>query len=193
MTKLVRDPQLDELVKELNRSDAPDVEEPAESSSWPAALVPAENPIEPLLNDMARLNASDLLILAGAKPIFRVSGRLVKAERELLSADDVQTLLAMFMTRPIRERVDEEGSSDFSVRLANPPMRFRVNIHRQRGALAAAIRALPPTVPTLAELNLPPTLAELVKPTRGLCARSARRIVQARRNRGEGQRTRSVG
>jgi len=174
VTKLVRDPQLDELVKELNRSDAPDgapqaatVEELAESS-WPAALVPTENPIEPLLNKMASLNASDLLILAGAKPIFRVSGRLVQAEHELLSADDVQSLLAMFMTRPIRERVNEEGSSDFSVRLANPPMRFRVNIHRQRGALAAAIRALPSTVPTLAELNLPPTLAELVKTTRGL-------------------------
>ena len=34
--------------------------------------------------------------------------------------------------------------------------------------LAAALRALPRRVPTLDELNLPPMLAELVKPTRGL-------------------------
>ena len=177
MKKLVRDPQLDELVKELNRSDAPSeltlgtpamtVQEAAESS-WPAAMVPTENPIEPLLNDMARRKASDLLILAGTKPIFRVDGRLVAAEYEAVESEQVQSLLASFMTRPIRERVNEDGSADFSVRLANPPMRFRVNIHRQRGGLAAAIRALPSAVPTLAELNLPPTLADLVKTTRGL-------------------------
>jgi twitching motility protein PilT len=177
MTKLVRDPQLDELVKELNRSDAPGevavgspamtVQEAAESS-WPAALVPTENPIEPLLNEMARRNASDLLILAGSKPIFRVSGRLVAADYEMVELEQVQSLLAMFMTRPIRERVNEEGAADFSVRLANPPMRFRVNVHRQRGSLAASIRALPAAVPTLAELNLPPTLGDLVKTTRGL-------------------------
>src|SRR5438067_13147658 len=170
MTKLVRDPQLDELVKELNRSDAPGEagDTAAAESSWPAALVPTENPIEPLLNEMARRNASDLLILAGSKPIFRVSGRLVAADYETVELEQVQSLLAMFMTRPIRERVNEEGSADFSVRLANPPMRFRVNIHRQRGSLAASIRALPAAVPTLAELNLPQTLAELVKTRRGL-------------------------
>jgi len=177
MTKLVRDPGLDELVKELNRSDAPaeaaigtpgmTVQEAAESS-WPAAMVPTENPIEPLLNEMARRSASDLLILAGSKPIFRVSGRLVAADYEAVELEQVQSLLAMFMTRPIRDRVNEDGSADFSVRLASPPMRFRVNIHRQRGSLAASIRALPAAVPTLAELNLPQTLADLVKTTRGL-------------------------
>jgi len=170
VTKLVRDPQLEELVKELNRSDSPEknAAPDAEESSWPAAVVPIENPIGPLLNEMAQRNAADLLVLAGTKPIFRISGRLAAAEYETLNADEVQTLLKPFLTRPIRERLSEEGSADFSVRLATSPMRFRVNIHRQRGTLAAAIRALPSTVPTLAELNLPTTLAELVKPTRGL-------------------------
>jgi twitching motility protein PilT len=41
-------------------------------------------------------------------------------------------------------------------------------VHRQRGTLAASIRALPTEVPTLTQLRLPATLAELVKPTRGL-------------------------
>src|SRR5205814_10050264 len=43
-----------------------------------------------------------------------------------------------------------------------------VNIHRQRGTVAVAIRALPTAVPTIAELKLPPILGELVKPSRGL-------------------------
>src|SRR5579859_2941413 len=120
VTKLVRDPQLEELVKELNRSEPPAqtaVRDAAESS-WPPAVVPAENPIEPLLSEMAQREANDLLVLAGTKPIFRISGRLAASEYEALSADEVQTLLKPFLTRPIRERLSEEGSADFSVRLA---------------------------------------------------------------------------
>ena len=43
-----------------------------------------------------------------------------------------------------------------------------MNIHRQRGTLAAAIRTLPNSIPSFSELGLPAMLADLVKPTRGL-------------------------
>ena len=172
MTKLIRDPHLDELVKELNQHRS---EEEPTLPSWPPALIPSGNPIEGLLMEMARRGASDLLILAGTHPIYRVAGRLVAGDRAPLSADDVHALLGSFLTSRVRERVDADGSADFSVRLSKPATeddrrawRFRVNIHRQRGSLAAAIRALPTTIPTLSELNLPTMLAELVKPTRGL-------------------------
>jgi twitching motility protein PilT len=74
----------------------------------------------------------------------------------------------------MRERIEMHGSADFSLRLAHAgsedrrAWRFRVNVHRQRGTYAAAVRALPSEVPNLSQLNLPPALAELVKPTRGL-------------------------
>lgn len=172
MTKLTRDPQLDELVKELNQHHTG---EEAPLPSWPPALIPSGNPIEGLLMEMARRGASDLLILAGTHPIYRVAGRLVAGDKAPLSSDDVHALLGSFLTSRVRERVEADGSADFSVRLSKPATeddrrawRFRVNIHRQRGSLAAAIRALPTTIPTLSDLNLPTTLAELVKPTRGL-------------------------
>src|SRR5262249_16358683 len=108
-------------------------------------------------------------------PSFRMGGRLAPAARAVPSSDDVTAPLGIFLTSPVRERIDADGSADFSVRLSKKALedsrrswRFRVNIHRQRGTLAAAIRALPSTIPTLTELNLPPTLAELVKPTHGL-------------------------
>jgi twitching motility protein PilT len=171
MTKLIRDPQLDELVKELNRAD---VEEeapagtPPAAPSWPPALIPSGNPMEALLTEMGQRGASDLLIIAGVQPVFRISGRLVSAEQSPLSVDEVHALLGGFLTTRVRERMEADGSADFSVRVASPPARFRVNLHRQRGTLAAAIRALPPAIPTIPELNLPASLAELVKPTRGL-------------------------
>ena len=60
------------------------------------------------------------------------------------------------------------GASREAARTASSGWRFRVNLHRQRGTLAVAARALPRSVPTLAELGLPPGFADLVAPSRGL-------------------------
>ncbi len=172
MTKLTPDPDLDQLVRQLNEGQPASHEA---GPSWPVAEVPSGNPLEELLIEAARRGASDLLILSGSPAIFRVGGRLVRSERPPLAADEVTDLLGSFLTPRVRERIEATGAADFSLRLSKPPAsedrrawRFRVNVHRQRGTLAAAIRSLPTTIPTLAELDLPPALSELVKPTRGL-------------------------
>lgn len=177
--KLIRDPELENLVKQLNRSDAPpsagDELENAGEPQFPPATLGEGNPFERLLIEMAQRGASDLLVVAGMPPVLRVAGRLVRTDRETLDADDINTLLSTMLTSALRERIDVQGSADFSLRLARAEgdedrraWRFRVNVHRQRGSYAAAVRALPSEIPTLPQLNLPPALAELVKPTRGL-------------------------
>ncbi|HEX9984329.1 MAG TPA: PilT/PilU family type 4a pilus ATPase [Thermoanaerobaculia bacterium] len=172
--KLIRDPELEQLVRQLNDSEPP-VSEARAAMAWPQGSVPEGNPLEAMLIEMAQRGASDLLILAGVPPVFRIGGRLNRTTDAPLSTDDVQGLFANFMTARMRERLEEEGAVDFSLRLARAASdddrrawRFRINVHRQRGSLAAAVRALPTEVPTLSQLNLPPSLAELVKPTRGL-------------------------
>ena len=149
VTKLIRDPELDQLVQQLN-------EKPA---------TPRDKTLEKLLGDVIRSGGSDLLLLAGSPPVMRAAGKMVTLQREPL---DVDSLLLEFLTPRVREQMEVKGSADLSVRLDQPAARFRVNIHRQRGTLAASFRALPDQIPTLAELNLPLSLAELVKPTRGL-------------------------
>jgi twitching motility protein PilT len=151
MTKrLTPDPELDELVRALNRSDA---EGSAEA-------------LETLLAETSRRGASDLLIIAGSPPVFRVDGRLLRSESAPLSTDEILDLVRPAMSGVSMQRLRADGAADFSLQV--PSGRFRVNVHKQRGTLAAAIRALPHKIPTLAELNLPPSLAELVKPARGL-------------------------
>ena len=59
------------------------------------------------------------------------------------------------------------GIADASYRLVNAG-RFRINLHRERGRAAAAIRALPADVPRLASLHLPPGVEALSRLTRGL-------------------------
>ncbi len=174
MTKLIRDPELEALVRELNDGEAATNEEGA-ATSWPSANVPEGNPLEAMLIEVAQRGASDLLIVSGAPPVFRIGGRLVRTTDAPLSTDDIHALLATLVTPRVREKIDAEGAADFSLRLGRAATdedrrawRFRVNVHRQRGTLAAAIRALPTEVPTLQQLRLPPSLAELVKPQRGL-------------------------
>jgi twitching motility protein PilT len=172
--KLIPDPELSQLVRELNDTE-PALREDRATQAWPSPTVPDGNPLEQLLIEMAQRGASDLLILAGVAPVFRIGGRLTRTADAPLSADDIQSLLGSMITGRLRERIDAEGAADFSLRLARPSAdddrrawRFRVNVHRQRGTLAASIRALPTEIPTLQQLKLPASLAELVKPTRGL-------------------------
>ena len=174
MAKLTRDPQLEALVRELNDSE-PATNEARTILAWPTANVGEGNALERLLVEMAQRGASDLLIVAGAPPVLRIGGRLSRTTDAPLSSEDVGALLAGVITGRVREKLESEGAADFSLRLARAASeddrrawRFRVNVHRQRGTLAASVRALPTEVPTLTQLRLPASLAELVKPQRGL-------------------------
>jgi twitching motility protein PilT len=182
MSRLTRDPELDQLVRSINERSAgaaapgrPAGEAPAATHAWPPADLPSGNPMESLLLEMARRGASDLLIMAAAPPIFRVGGRLVQTDAAPFAGDELHNVFAALLTTRVRERMESDGAADFSLRLARPAgdedrraWRFRVNLHRQRGTLAASIRALPTAIPTLNDLHLPPSLAELVKPASGL-------------------------
>ncbi|HEV8631086.1 MAG TPA: PilT/PilU family type 4a pilus ATPase [Thermoanaerobaculia bacterium] len=161
-----------------------DAEDGELAAAVPAAAVPpptagtpaaAADSLQHLLAEAVRRNASDLLLVPGSPPAVRVDGRLVQLPGAALAADAVSTLFDAHLGARQRQALRDNGAVDFTLRLpraaggeAGEGWRFRVNLHRQRGALAAALRALPRRTPTLEELNLPGSLAELVAPTRGL-------------------------
>ena len=163
MSDFWRDPELNQLVHEINQTDA-------RSPSRSLSLAPL--PTEPtaalalLLQTVTEKAASDLVLLSGSRPILRIHGSLEPLGDAEISASEMTALFGSWFNERRLSELETRGAADFSIRHAD--RRFRVNIHRQRGELAAAIRALPPTIPTLEELNLPPTLAKLVEPTAGL-------------------------
>ena len=59
--KLIRDPQLDELVRTLNETDAREESRPVETVD----TLPQGNDLEQLLIEVAQRGASDLLLVAG--------------------------------------------------------------------------------------------------------------------------------
>src|SRR5687768_15753732 len=77
MKKLTPDPELAQLVRELNETEAA-IDDTRATTAWPAPTVPEGNPIERLLIEMAQRGASDLILVAGTPPVFRLAGRLTR-------------------------------------------------------------------------------------------------------------------
>ncbi len=133
-------------------------------------------PLERILGEMIRRAATDLVVLVGSPPVLRVNGQLVITDSPPVGEDEIRSMFASHLGLRTKKQLEENGSADLSLRLAassggagvRAAWRFRVNLHRQRGQLAASIRALPQEIPTLASLHLPATLGELVRPSRGL-------------------------
>jgi twitching motility protein PilT len=190
VSDFLRDPELARLVDQLN-SDPATAEVPADIAadlglaadpealsggleSRRVAVVDDGEPLSRLLGDMGRRGASDLLLLPDLPPILRLDGRLGATSHPPLAEEEIRLMFAPYLVASrARRQLQEEGSADFSLRLSGSGegatgYRFRVNLHRQRGRLAAALRALPREIPTLARLNLPASLAKLVQVTRGL-------------------------
>ena len=119
------------------------------------------------LEEMADRNASDLLLLAGEPPAFRIDGRVVRSSAAVLDGDEVAELVLPELAPHAQQRFRDGGITDAALKVSGLG-RFRVNLHRERGRAAAAIRRLPTTVPTFASLNLPPGAAALSKISRGL-------------------------
>ena len=134
------------------------VRPPGRPDAAPAAPAPPAAPLAAWLERLVASGGSDLLLVAGAVPTLRVHGRLEPSGELPLAAGAVEALFATQLDARRHELLAAAGAVDFSLRLPSGGGRFRVNLHRQRGGLAAAVRALPQRIPTLAELNLP-TLA----------------------------------
>lgn len=130
--------------------------------------------IDPSLADLNRWltrlverRGSDLLLVADAPPCIRVDGQVVPLDGKPLHSDEIENAITpALMPHALRQYL-ETRIADSSYRNSNLG-RFRINLHQERGRAAAAIRALPSTVPFLHELHLPPTVEQLAHLARGL-------------------------
>ena len=123
--------------------------------------------LEPWLRLLAERGASDLWLIAGEPPAFRVDGVVSRSSGELIDSVDVEQIVLPELPPHAQRAYRETGIADASRRVPGVG-RFRINLHRERGRAAAAIRMLPRRVPTLASLSLPAGTAILSRVPRGL-------------------------
>lgn len=124
--------------------------------------------INGLLKQAVESGASDIHLTVGIPPVFRLDGLLVKLDTlERLMPDDTDLFAKTIMNEKQTAQFEKKGEVDFSYSILGF-CRFRVNIYHQRGSVGLALRAIPITVPTIDNLNLPPILKEIATLKRGL-------------------------
>ena len=124
----------------------------------------------PLTGWLARVRetgGSDLLLVAGAPPTIRVRGRLQPAADQVLDSEAIAAATAGFVPPRLSSGFESGAAIDLAFSLAGLG-RFRMNLHRERGRVAAAIRALPTTLPTIAGLGFSHDVSLLADLPRGL-------------------------
>ena len=151
-----KSPELERIVRELNhhpaesRSDASDT---GRLNHWLGLLVAQ--------------NGSDLLLVPGAPACIRYEGEIRSIETALLQGPEIEAAVIPALTSHALGLYRQNQITDSSYRIPGLG-RFRINLHRERGQAAAAIRALPSKLPLLADLHLPPSVESLCHLPRGL-------------------------
>ena len=123
--------------------------------------------ITELLRHTVEVGASDLHLKAGNVPFVRVDGELSPTAFGAMSAADTEAAALALMPEHKRREFEATSEADFGYTLVGVG-RFRINVFRQRSMVGLAIRRVRSEVPTVAELMLPPVMAELADSARGL-------------------------
>lgn len=110
---------------------------------------------------------SDLLLIPGAPACIRFEGQVRAIEGGTLDGPEIEAAVVPALTPHGLAQYREMQIADCSYHVAGVG-RFRINLHRERSLAAAAIRALPPRIPSLSELRLPPVVEALSRLSRGL-------------------------
>jgi len=121
-----------------------------------------------LLELMVSRGASDLHLASGSPPRLRVDGALAPlAHAEALTPPDTARLAYGLLSDAQKRQFEETQELDFAFGI-DALGRFRCNLYRDRGAVAAAIRSLPQRIASFDELGLPPVVTQLAQRPRGL-------------------------
>jgi len=139
-----------------------------------AAPKPAQTQISTpaLITAMVKFNAkvSDLIISPFRPPQVELNGQLVPvAGLPVLSAQETARVAADLIgtNKRAAEFLTKDGACDTSYSIPDVA-RFRVNIFRQRGTYAIAMRIIPMTIPSFDDLKLPPHLRDIAALKNGI-------------------------
>ncbi len=123
--------------------------------------------IRGFLEEVVKRGATDLHISADSPPLIRLDGQLNALPFPALTANETKNLCYSLLTDSQRHRFEEESELDFSFGIRGLS-RFRGNLFLQKGNVGGAFRTIPHEVRSLADLGVPPVVAELTKLPRGL-------------------------
>ncbi|MGB9690980.1 MAG: type IV pilus twitching motility protein PilT [Candidatus Sumerlaeaceae bacterium] len=120
-----------------------------------------------LLAEAVERKASDLHLTQNAPPILRIDGLLELVDMPPLTPADTQRMVYSLLNDTQKALFEEKWELDLSIEVASVG-RFRVNVHKQRGAVEAAFRIVQDNIRSLRQLGLPPVTEEIACRASGL-------------------------
>lgn len=121
--------------------------------------------INELIHQAYQEGASDIHLICGMPPKYRMAGRLLSMREEILTDKDCEELawqLAGEECKKLKDGVEVDGAATFG------GVRIRLNLFRQQEHISASIRLLPDKIPDLSRLGLPPKVSDLTELRRGI-------------------------
>jgi len=111
--------------------------------------------------------ASDIHIVKGAHPLFRIDGRLLPVTSEPpLDDQKLDQLLSEITDEDTLKKVQSKQEVDFSFEYDHT--RFRTNLYLQKDAISASLRLIPSKILSYVELGLPPIIEHFTTQSQGL-------------------------
>jgi twitching motility protein PilT len=143
----------------------PEKEEKEEPTGPPLPLNDLH--IDELLHIVVDKQCSDLHICQNSPPVIRQDGQMVRMNFESFTPPILQRMMYEIISDENIQKFETTLELDFSYQLPGRA-RFRVNMYRDKGSVAAAFRLIPQKIPTIEQLSLPPVLKVLCEKPRGL-------------------------
>ncbi|MBP7126391.1 PilT/PilU family type 4a pilus ATPase [Myxococcota bacterium] len=126
-----------------------------------------QGPLDRWLAEARRQGASDLHLVPGSPPAFRIHGELREIQGPPLTEAECRDLVMSVVPESLREEVVRAMGGDFSHDLPGVG-RHRVNVFQERRGWSAVFRLVPTRPPHVRELGLPPQVREAAGLTQGL-------------------------
>lgn len=108
--------------------------------------------VDDLLRAVVDKGGSDLHLCVGVPPIIRIDGQLTPAPYERVTPADSQRMSYDILTDEQIQKFESTLELDFSYSVARVA-RFRVNLYRDKGSVAAAFRVIPQVIPSVDDLH----------------------------------------
>lgn len=120
-----------------------------------------------VLRTAGPMGASDIHISGDWPPMLRVDGVLRPASARPWGREKVESALRSVLTAEQAARFERDLELDWAFQVSDS-VRFRGNLFRERGEVAAAFRIVSMRIPTLEELGLPAQVGRFAELPRGL-------------------------
>lgn len=123
--------------------------------------------IDELFGKMPALDASDLHLVVGRSPIYRIHGEMVESDGEKLTPNSVQDLVYEILDPAQRSKIETELDLDFAYEVSGLA-RFRANVLYQQRGMGAVFRLIPSKILTLKDLGMPDIVRRVAESNGGL-------------------------